>query len=172
MNEKPERFSDFSGHEIALIDLAIPGSNEVSSTYRFLEKRAANKKYYYLFRALNEHKQPGYVFEIYEAEIVNDGGYKHARFNSLYEEDLAVDVYKEPSRTAKNLLQLKPTYGQLALNYNNADFDETAHSQLTNVSVGVEDNVLWGKTFKVRLTSRKTGKKIDLNITYDYEDAT
>jgi len=172
MNEKPERFSDFSGHEIALIDLAIPGSNEVSSTYRFLEKRAANKKYYYLFRALNEHKQPGYVFEIYEAEIVNDGGYKHARFNSLYEEDLAVDVYKEPSRTAKNLLQLKPTYGQLALNYNNADFDETAHSQLTNISVGVEDNVLWGKTFKVRLTSRKTGKKIDLNITYDYEDAT
>ena len=84
---------------------------------------------------------------------------------------MAKDIYKDPSRTAKNLLQLRPAYSQLALNFASADFDGTAYDELSNVGVGVDDYTIWGKTFKVRLTSRKTGKKIDLNITYDYEDA-
>jgi len=171
LDEKPEKFTDFDGHEIALIDLAIPDSDQVYSTHHFVEKIAANKKYYYLFRALNEHREPGYVYEIYEAELISDGGYKYAKFNSLYETDLAKDIYKDPSRTAKNLLQLRPAYSQLALNFASADFDGTAYDELSNVGVGVDDYTIWGKTFKVRLTSRKTGKKIDLNITYDYEDA-
>jgi len=171
LDEKPDRFADFDGHEIALIDLAIPDSDQVYSTHHFVEKIAANKKYYYLFRALNEHREPGYVYEIYEAELISDGGYKYAKFNSLYETDLAKDIYKDPSRTAKNLLQLRPAYSQLALNFASADFDGTAYDELSNVGVGVDDYTIWGKTFKVRLTSRKTGKKIDLNITYDYEDA-
>ncbi|HHZ64151.1 MAG TPA: hypothetical protein EYN67_20930 [Flavobacteriales bacterium] len=171
LDEKPEKFADFDGHEIALIDLAIPDSVHVYSTHHFVEKIAANKKYYYLFRALNEHREPGYVYEIYEAELISDGGYKYAKFNSLYETDLAKDIYKDPSRPAKNLLQLRPAYSQLALNFASADFDGTAYDELSNVGVGIDDYTIWGKTFKVRLTSRKTGKKIDLNITYDYEDA-
>ena len=171
LDERPEKFADFDGHEIALIDLAIPDSDQVYSTHHFVEKIAANKKYYYLFRALNEHREPGYVYEIYEAELISDGGYKYAKFNSLYETDLAKDIYKDPSRAAKNLLQLRPAYSQLALNFASADFDGTAYDELSNVGVGIDDYTIWGKTFKVRLTSRKTGKKIDLNITYDYEDA-
>ena len=46
-----------------------------------------------------------------------------------------------------------------------ADYLEKG-SEYTKVNVGVAEDLIWGKTFKIRLTSKKTGKKIDLNITY------
>ena len=52
-----------------------------------------------------------------------------------------------------------------------ADFTENSYTQLENVNIGdteLEDPI-WGKRFKIRLTSKKTGKKIDLNITYNLE---
>ena len=36
--------------------------------------------------------------------------------------------------------------------------------------MGTGDEVIWGKKFKIRLTSKKTGKKIDLNVTYETEN--
>ena len=49
------------------------------------------------------------------------------------------------------------------------DYEQPASTQLDNLVIGssnIED-LIWGKTFKIRLTSKKTGKKIDLNITYN-----
>ena len=53
-----------------------------------------------------------------------------------------------------------------------ADFSENSYTQLENVNIGSTDleDPIWGKTFKLRLTSKKTGKKIDLNITYNLEN--
>ena len=50
-----------------------------------------------------------------------------------------------------------------------ADYLEKG-SEYTKVNVGVAEDLIWGKTFKIRLTSKKTGKKIDLNITYSDPD--
>ena len=38
--------------------------------------------------------------------------------------------------------------------------------QINNLKVGQADELIWDKTFKLRLTSKKTSRKIDLNITY------
>ena len=46
------------------------------------------------------------------------------------------------------------------------DFTQDAESQINNLKVGMADDPLWDKTFKLRLTSKKTDRKIDLNITY------
>ena len=41
--------------------------------------------------------------------------------------------------------------------------------KLANVAVGKADDTIWNKTFKLRLTSKKTGKKIDFNLTYNLQ---
>lgn len=109
----------------------------------------------------------GHVSEVYVAELVDDGGYKYAVFNTLYEDDLTEDLYINPSKKFKKLLHIEPNLSQIALNTENIDFNQDAHSQLSKLKIGTAEDLIWDRTFKLRLTSKKTNKKVDLNITYN-----
>ena len=54
------------------------------------------------------------------------------------------------------------------INTDDTDFQNPAIDELTDgkVRLGVADDLIWEKTFKIRMTSKKTGKKLDLNVTY------
>ena len=56
---------------------------------------------------------------------------------------------------------------QSALDTDDVDFEGKAIDQIDHIKVGSAEDLLWGKTFKIRLTSKKTNKQIDLNITYN-----
>ena len=128
----------------------------------------SNRKFYYAFRVINENGLAGYLEEIIEAEYINDGGYRYALFNTLYEEDLKEDIFTGITKTAQKVIQIEPNVQQIALNTEKADFNSDAEIELLSgrVGVGTAEDLIWEKTFKIRLTSKKTGKKIDLNVTY------
>ena len=125
-----------------------------------------NQKYYYLFRMVNEQFVLGQTSEIYEAQLINDGGYLYSIFNVIHEDELKEKIYVNPLKKFKKLVHIQPNISQLALNTTNVDFEQTAGSQLVNLEIGTATDLIWNKTFKLRLTSKKTGRKIDLNITY------
>jgi len=54
----------------------------------------------------------------------------------------------------------------LQFNTDDLDYNQSAASQIEDLIVGSAEDLIWDKTFKVRLTSKKTSRKIDLNITY------
>ena len=142
-------------------------SNRTNTVDFFDQRIRTNKKFYYLFRSLNEQRVIGHTSEIYEAQLVDDGGYLYAMFNVIYEQQLEEKVFNNPSKNFKKIIQLQPNMSQLAFNTDNVDFEQDAVTQISNLVVGAAEDLIWGKTFKVRLTSNKTGKKIDLNITYN-----
>jgi len=175
----PTKYSDFDNNLVTTLDLLEPNAQQVNSstiiapprtqTYTnifYNEKIRVNQKYYYLFRILNEQRSLSHLSEIYEAQLVDDGGLNYSLFNVFYESDLEENTFVEPSKNFTKLIHLKPNVQHLFLDTSEVDYDDDAYSQLTNVVVGDAEDLIWGKTFKVRLTSRKTGKKIDLNITY------
>ena len=178
IDTKPAALNDFNNHLYSTIDLRIPNSKYSYSKTIFYDKVNTNQKYYYLFRAVNEQGTPGAVSEIYEAELVNDGGYNYAIFDAILKEELGEKIFTNPIKKFKKLFQLQPNMSQISMNLENVDYTQEAHTQLGNITIGNAEDLLFsginegsteakGKTFKVRLTSKKTGKKIDLNITYN-----
>jgi hypothetical protein len=172
MDEKPRQVKDFKDHLYKTVSLKIKNTEEYLSTYVFYDKVSTNKKYYYLMRFLSEHGHAGPLSPVIEAEIVNDGGYKYSLFDNLYDQDLDDSSPTSPSMTFKKLMHILPTTSQLFLQTDGVNFSAPATEALEDdlVKVGITDDSIFDQTFKIRLTSKKTGKKIDLNLTFNLDD--
>ena len=169
---KPTRYSDFAGSLHKTVDLRQP-NGDIPTDHLFVERVRENIKYYYAFRALNENSVAGQISPVFEAELINDGGYVYGAFNQFSEEDLAVAPPKEPLKGFKKLLNIIPNIQHLQLDTSTATFASSSISQLSEISLGSgTQDTLWDddKYYKIRLTSKKTGKKIDLNISFKKEE--
>jgi len=168
LSEKPTTYADFANNLISTLDLMLEDSIYTLPSIIFYDKINTNQKYYYLFRILNENGEPSHLSEIYEAELINDGGYIYGLFNLLFAEDLEIDNFINPSITFQKLLQIQPNMSQIAFKDTDVNYAATATEQLKSMALSTATDPIWDKTFKIRLTSKKTGKKIDLNVTYKY----
>ena len=63
-----------------------------------------------------------------------------------------------------------PNINQLEFDDSEVNYDNDAFEEISNIKVGTKDDSIFDKTFKIRLTSKKTGKIIDLNVTYKLID--
>jgi hypothetical protein len=166
-NFKPTSVSDFEQNLINTIDLSI--ENEPVFTKKYVKYDVqinTNQKYYFAFRSVNKNGMPGQITEIYEVELINDGGYKFAIFNTILVSELEKEDIIKPTTEFKKIFQLQPNLEHMSIDTTDVDFNQTAESQIGKLKIGSADDSIWNKTFKIRMTSKKTGKKIDLNITY------
>ena len=187
IDEKPESLENFAESLITVIDLKTieriyPSAEEdgfrpttqTSTVCFYEEKIKTNKTYYYIFRFLNEHRLPGKFSPIQVLKMIDDGGYKYIETDIILESELVTATkYENPSLSFQKIFELVPNINQIEFDTSNVDYEQDAYSQISNVAVGTVDSteVLWGKRFKIRLNSKKTGKKIDLNITYNLKDS-
>ena len=124
-----------------------------------------------MFRALGSRGESSNPSPVYEIELYNDGGVAYPIVKIV---DLEETSHRTKTKTFRNLLRITPKIAQSAVNevqsgLINAD-GTLGNAIAQNITLGLEDEPLFGKRFKVRLTSKKTGKKIDLNI--DFKTAT
>ena len=164
---KPNSFFDFKDALVSTIDLRIENSVYNYSDKIVSDKLNPNTKYYYLFRYLNENRMPGPTSQIIEVELVNDGGYTYATFDTVDTSEFNSNKFTNKTLSFKKLLQINPNINQLLFDESGLNYNDYASNQVTNLTVGSADESLWDKKFKIRLTSKKTGKKIDLNVTHN-----
>ena len=165
LTQKPSSYTEFAQHLYKTYALNQTSINSYDTMTHCVDVINTNTKYYYMFRAVTELGVAGKMSEIYETELINDGGYKYAVFDTILETDLEIVKNIPVSVPFKKLFYIKPSLSNLNLG-GDIDYDEDAHTQIENVVVGEADHPIWDKKFKFRLTSKKTGKKIDFNITY------
>ena len=73
----------------------------------------------------------------------------------------------DPVRQAKRYVHIVPRVTQGLFNAAKSNLEDAESAlEVRSYALGVEDESLWGKKFKVRFISKSTGKKIDLNVTY------
>jgi hypothetical protein len=170
--EMPKYFSDFDGALRTEIDLKIKDSLSSYTSCVYSDTIKTNTKYYYLFRAVSENSVTGYIDNVLQVELVNDGGYKYPIFKTLFDTDIEEmreeNSFGKVSKEFKSVIQLIPADSQITMDDSMVSYENTSTAEYDNIKIGsaVADTI-WGKTFKLRLTSKKTGKKIDLNITYN-----
>ena len=174
LTEQPTTWEKFNQGHRQVIEASSEqtGFEKISST-AYVDTIFPNTPYYYMFRATDIHGHTSYPSEIYEIVLQDVDGAVFPRVRTVGL--LGDNDRKTQTKKLRRFLQIKPQVSQVVLNLADeslADLSgETAPIGHT-LPMGVEDVSLWGKTFKVRLTSKKTGKKVDLNINFkkEYDD--
>lgn len=132
----------------------------------FTDTISAFKKYYYIIRCINIYRYASNPSPIYEVEMTKDANdtFLHVNTVGFYVPDQ--NNYMRTKSMAK-LLQIIPSSYQTTVDPVAPDL-----SNITNPDelpdLGIVDKKIWDANtkFKIRLTSTKTGKKIDLNLKF------
>ena len=98
----------------------------------------------------------------------NDGGYVYSTFDKVDSSEFNPNKVQTKTKNAKKIFQLEPHIHQMILDATNADFANPASEEVDNIKVGIAEESIWdSKRFKIRLTSTKTGRKLDLNTGFN-----
>jgi len=97
---------------------------------------------------------------IYEIEMIEDRG---AHYFTKKIVELKPREPRMPSKPCRRLIEIKPALDQQFMDMESFGDMESAF----NVDAPRLGNAIspWDKKFKIRFVSRKTGKKLDLNLT-------
>jgi len=155
---RPKSWTEFDGHRIARVfHGAFDGPATSSASY--VDTLTPNIKYYYMCRVIDAHGHVSNPVGIFEVELVNNLGKIYLSKRTV---GLAPVEPQAPSRPMRRLIEIKPALGQTF-----ADVDEDVGSAFNVQKLNMGDEVsLWGKRYKFRFVSKKTGRKLDLNVRF------
>lgn len=171
MSRKPRLYSDFKDKLVTIIrgyhELEV-GHMDVNSV-ALRDTIQPNRKYYYMFRVVDVHGHVSNPSPVFEVELVDDNG-------TVYMIQKIVEFAKPNNKTTnkdvKKYIQIKPTFEQSLLNVPPSAsplpsaFDYGKIGTQGDINLGMVPTKIWGKKFKIRLTSKSSGKQIDLNVTF------
>ena len=158
LSSPPENYDSFRGARVVNTSRAIKTGNLPAATYD--DEIVSNRKYYYIFRVADRRGTISYPTGVMEIEIVENSGI-------IYPVIKPYEFPKQKTDTTKNLkrlLNVVPRITQV-LPPRDRDTYKSLTAGSTNV-LGREEESLFGKQFKLRLTSKKTGKTVDLNLNF------
>jgi hypothetical protein len=176
--EKPQSYSDFAGKLRHKISTHLSDKPNVirNLSPSIVDKISPNVKYYYTFRYVDFHGSLSNPTSIYEVEMIDDGGNVYPIIGSY---NFPSTAKVDSSKKLKKLLLIRPNLQQGSLttedNGVQNDWGEAlagtapTPDDLSTTALGgglYDENALWGKKFKFRITSTESGKKIDLNVNF------
>tara|TARA_R110000823_G_scaffold26943_1_gene78547 strand:- start:33 stop:620 length:588 start_codon:yes stop_codon:yes gene_type:complete len=135
--ERPRAYKDFE-----LYDQITLGVYE--------EQILPNTKYYYTFRAIDNHGHVSNPTEVYEVELIDEKGAVKPVIRTI---DITPVSNKKNTKGCQKYIYLKPTLQQLY-------FSDTPEVN------GLFSNETKKKRYKMRLTSKSSGKKIDIDFSF------
>jgi len=136
---------------------SIPTNGSTAAAYTDMIQ--PNKKYYYCVRSIDYHKNFSNLSKIFQLELVNDNG-------TIYPIVEVVELDKKQNllqdfKSFRRYLKVSPSLLQKLVN------QETVNS--TGLQMGLSQDTIWNKNMKIRLISKQTGRKIDLNFKFNYD---
>lgn len=166
--EPPSSYRDFAGTN-RLFSTQSPNQEFFSRDYQSLtviDNIVPNRKYYYTFRNRDVHGFYSNPSEVFEIEMVNNSGtsYLIARPYEFPE-----DLPSIRRKSFRKFIRISPSMIQMAINTFKTDLEKfTSAQEIKNITLGQAKEKLWNKSIKMRITSKKTGRKLDINFSYEH----
>jgi len=179
LDKKPRSYEDFRNRQLVSLDTsrAETGFRKAAAA-SFVDSIEPNRKYYYIFTSRDFHGHMSQPTQVYEVELVDNDGAVYPVIR-IVPFPTASD-FKTDQKKMRRFLQVNPQLMQTIFNEQETGIARTGDSEDSpttapygdSVSLGFQDDRIWGRTFKIRLTSKQTGKKIDFNINVkkEYDD--
>lgn len=149
---KPTSYSDFSTSNLISLQLNDATSLETNLSIN------SNTKYYFTFRSVDVHNLISNPSSVFEVELVDNDGAIYSVINVI---DLEMKKDYDTSKSFRKYLHIKPSFEYLQI--------VPTNEQLTEAQLGLKQD-LWGKKYKIRVTSKKSGKSFDVNIQLNKEE--
>tara|TARA_Y100001970_G_scaffold76688_1_gene97334 strand:- start:12830 stop:16630 length:3801 start_codon:yes stop_codon:yes gene_type:complete len=168
IDKKPNSYEDFT--PVSETKIASVGGGK--SNFGFIDNALVpNKDYYYIVREKDVHGNYSNPSPVYYARIVHkEAEAPYTIFKMYFMEELQ-DKKLTSTKEFMKYIKIKPSLKQRILN--DGEITEYSYVNLLapndnlNEMVGKLnlDKNIWGQKFKFRFTSKKTGRKFDLNLT-------
>ena len=156
LDRKPESYQSFAGNSVFINPVrGVPGD--------ILDVVTPNTKYYYCARAIDIHGNLSNPTYIYEIEIVDNNGQIFLKQDVIRYEAPKPDFVKP----ARRFVYIEPAFRQIIFPDGTVTGPPSVDTPpLSSILGDTGVDKVWGKTFKVRVKSKQTGRKVDLNLTF------
>mgnify|MGYP003651495357 CR=1 FL=1 len=162
--KRPSSYEDFEGTKIRVLS-----TGGLATSAAMKDDITTDVKYYYIFRSVDIHGNISNPSPVYEVEMKSSAGPPYLLLNTIdfKEEEMK---NKKPLKSMRRYVQIIPTTPQGLLNVEQSNLISAKTVKgVRSVVLGVAEEKLWGKKFRFRFTSKKTGRKIDLDVNFRAE---
>lgn len=161
LEHPPTSYFDFANAKIGEVSMPFETTNAI-----FRDNIVANKRYYYTFRSVNQKGMRSNPTTVYEITLLIDAD----------ESKVVSNIYKFPkfrdhekSLDFNKMLRVTPAVEHLILDESQDVLRNrnTLVGTLDNIKLGIANNSVWGRKFKVRIKSKTSGKILDIILNVD-----
>ena len=174
----PKRISDFAGNLYYLLEnteIDVYG-NKKRSRLTFNDYLEHDKTYYYIFRALSHNGNPSNPSPVYAVEKTRDSDETFLKVQTIELENKEEFSMETPFRRFMSIAIRDEHLEYNEKTYKNISGETAESAQYSNLTLGEDglDDVIWNYNdlnnnyIKLRLESKNSGKKIDLNLIFNY----
>ena len=119
-----------------------------------------------MFRAVNIHNHKSNPTIIYETELIQDADDSKVVVDQFHFED--PPTYMD-SKRFNSLFQIDPALRQRLFSNDQVSLynKSSAKGTLDQIKLGNAEDSIWGRNFKIRISSTTTGRKIDFNVNFN-----
>ena len=157
----PTSYEDFFDKKIIDLSTALVSDIDTKGTaVAFIDTLQFDRKYYYTFRSTDVHGKISYPSPVYEVELVNVSGGVYLQQRVI---EFASDIVVDKEKTMRRFIQIVPNLPQRLIQQDMLDLEQDNPGKL-KVNLSTSKEKVWAQNYKLRLTSKLTGKKIDINF--------
>jgi len=166
ISHPPRSLSDFENSLIATVSPLHATLTGYSPAAIFEDNIQSNREYYYLFRSIDVWGTPSLPAGPYRYEISKDA---EAFITNFTPYEMLPEVPKQNLKM-KKMFKITPSWKHILfpdmqeIDDASSAFDLFEDKELKNKiqQKMTEESIFWDKTYKIRVTSKKTGRKIDI----------